>query len=171
MEGMLILYDVVSTHGSARKRDTAADRVLRTPSLAQAETTQDHQGDHDAQRRRPPEGVHRMADAQRIDLRPEDPHPATITIERLDVRDARYAIGSDDDTVQLHDVPGSPDLYLLTGRERTRQHRLGPSPPGSASTDGQQEEHSERWPENPRRRHRDLAREGVIHSRRSVPWP
>jgi hypothetical protein len=93
---------------------------LGTPSLAPAETTQDDEGYHNSQRRRPPEGIHRIADAQRIHLSLGDPHPATIAMERLEERDARHAIGSDDDTVELQDVAGSPDLYLLMGREWTR---------------------------------------------------
>jgi hypothetical protein len=129
--------------------------ALGTPSLAPAETTQDHQGYHYSQHGRPPEAVHRIADAQRIHLSLANPHPATIAIERLEEWDARHAIGSDDDTVQPQYLPGSPDLYLLTGREWTRWHQLRPPPPSAASADGQQDKHSERGPENPKSRQRE----------------
>ena len=68
-----------------------------------------------------PEAVDRISDAERVNLGLSNPHPATIAIERLEKWDARHRISSDDHPVQSQHASAGPDLYLLTGREWTRE--------------------------------------------------
>src|SRR3954469_9710170 len=144
-------------------------RRSRPSGLAPAGHTHDDQPSQGSQRRRPPEGADRVPEAQRVNLGPFKPHPATIAIERLEEWDPRHRIGSDDDTMQPQHAPAGPDLYLLTGREWTRRTEHRPLPRDCAPADAEQDEQPERRPKRPRSWQGGLAKRDGIYSRPTVP--